>query len=172
VGFFRHDKVVDFTKSPCKKMSKKEKEGLGIGGLNINDTESDNDKSSHEALDKTPDDDEGPYMCRRVDTKSPTHKRSEEPRYQFTAAETLEIAIYQCRGDLKNFNERYDVEEKIYECDWQTKLRKRFQGNLKRTKECFEKYLATQESKKEIARETLRKEYLRAMEAQNMPQRS
>ena len=76
----------------------------------------------------------------------------------------MEIAIYQCRGDLKKFNERYDVEEEIYECNWRTKLRKRFQENSKRTKECFEKYIATQVSKKEIASETLRDKYLRAME--------
>jgi len=60
VRFFRHDKVVDFTKSPCGKMSRKEKDSLGIGGLEINETDSDNDKSSHEALDKKPDVDEGP----------------------------------------------------------------------------------------------------------------
>ena len=113
VEFFKHNKVVDFTKSPCGEMSRKEKESLGIGGLEINDTESDNDKSSYEALDKTPDVDEGPHMCRRVDTKSPKHKRSGEPRYQFDEEESLEIAIYQCEGDLKKFNERYDVEEKV-----------------------------------------------------------
>jgi len=151
--FFRHTEVVDFTKCAYGEMSENEKKGLGMEGLKINATNSD----------KRPDVGDEPHMCRRVDAKSLKHKQREELCYQFDEEEHLEIAIYQCEGDLKQFDERHDGGE-IYECDWRKKLRKRLNHNSKEAREHYETYIAAKISKKEIADGTLRNRYSEAME--------
>ena len=151
--YYRHTEVVDFTKCTYREWSDNEERGLGMEGLKISETDSD----------KKPGIGDEPHRCRRVDAISLEHKQRGELCYQFDEEEHLEIALYQCEGDLKQFDERHDGGE-IFECDWQKKLRKRLNDNSKEAREHYEKYIAAKISRKEIADETLRNRYSEAME--------
>ena len=101
----------------------KETESLSMEGLEIKDIE--DDSNAADRTQNTREIENEAQKCRRVDTRPPK-KEQHEIDYQFTAEETLKIAIYQCKADLNRFGGRYKVEEIIYECNMRTKLRERF----------------------------------------------
>ena len=163
--FFRHKRrVVDFTKGPCREMNEKEIESLGIEGLAIVGT-----KYGKNAMEQAQEDhvkEDGPQVCRKVETgkKVPTHERHDELDYQHTTAENLMVAIYQCMADLRKFDNRYEDEAIMYECNMRTKLQKQFHKNLVDTTQKFKEYIRQLNRDDERTNEELRKKYSETME--------
>ena len=165
VKIFEHTgRVVDFTKGPCRRMNTREVEALGIEGLAIVGT-----KYDDHAMNQAPNNhkkENGPQICCRVvtGTKVPTHERHEQLDYQHKTVGNLTVAIYQCKADLKEFNDRYEDETTRYECNMRTRLQRQFLLSLAEARQRWKEYVGHVIHKGEKTDKTLQKSYLETME--------
>ena len=156
----------------------KEVEELGLGGLAIVGSESDETMQTkatsthaqhtrrqasghwdHQGGDN-------PQECRKVLTASkvPMHERYKQLDYPHRTIENLMVGIQLCNGDPKTFNDRYEDEKTAYNCNMRTKLRKQFRLHQTEAAQRWKEYEKNAINRAGRVDEKLQKSYLEAMD--------